>query len=237
VNLAPIERLSRDNPYAELVRELTEAFPPTHQLPADESIAALALDKNEFTTSHRHASPIAVQDLDTVLTVTVLTRTTAPHQHEHMLGVLRSRFDALPEHVTFTPERDFLDALIRIVRAKDPALPAGHRYETECRRVQESIDLFHGELTWPGSLTGDQIMRFISLTGGALSNHREYLDAWREQFGAVLAEHAKQFPDDRETGDFLRALAILLQGRAAHLSPDNRYDPFLAAARYQIQSS
>ncbi|WP_409496111.1 NB-ARC domain-containing protein [Amycolatopsis sp. cmx-11-12] len=236
VNLAPMERLSQDNPYVKLVRELAEAFPPTLQLPADDSIAALALSKNEFTTSHRHNSPFAaMQDLDTVLTVTVLTRTTAPHQHEQTLGVLQSRFDALPEHVTFTPEREFLDALIQIVRAEDPALPAGHRYETECQRAQESIDLFHGKLTWPGSLTSARIMRFISLTGGALSNHREHLDTWREQFGAVLAEHTKQFPNDRETGDFLQALAILLQGRAAHLPPDNRYDPFLAATRYQIQ--
>jgi hypothetical protein len=236
VKLAPTERLSRDNPYAELVRELTEAFPPTPQMPADTSIAALALDKNEYISSHRYVSPIAaLHDLDTVLTITVLTRTTAPHQHEHTLGVLQSRRDALPDHVTFTPEREFFDALIRIMRAEDPALPSGHRYETDCRQVQKSIDLFHGHLTWPGSLTGDQIMRFISLTGGTLSNHPEYLDTWREQFGAVLSKHAEQFPDDQETGDFLRALAILLQGRAAHLPPGNRYDPFLAAARYQIQ--
>jgi hypothetical protein len=195
VKSAPAERLSPDNPYIEIMRDISATVPQLPEMPVDQTIAALALGEDEFIEHYMHgliAGPS--RDLDRILACTVLARTTAPDQHEYIMGELRTRSAALPTDSALAPQRELLDALARILRDEDPNLPPGHRYKTECLRVKHSIDLFHGDLTWPGSLPGEEIKRLVVITAGVLTLHRAHFKDWQERLSRLTAEHADKAP-------------------------------------------
>ena len=94
---------------------------------------------------------------------------------------------------------------------------------------------FHGRLIWPGNLAGDESARAASLTIAVRTSMPDYFDRWRNELTETLCQHTSRFPEEREATEFLRALTVLLDGRAARLPAGNRYEPFLALVRTQIQ--
>ena len=114
-------------------------------------------------------------------------------------------------------------------------MPVGLRHEVKCLHVKQSIDLFHGRLTWPGSLSGEQITKLRMMTAAVLTTQQEGYNAWLQELDRFVSEHANQYPDDAETHAFLKALTILLKHRPSDLPWDNRYNAYLVAIRNEIQ--
>ncbi|WP_367324268.1 hypothetical protein [Streptomyces sp. HUAS ZL42] len=99
-------------------------------------------------------------------------------------------------------------------------IPYGH----VLARTVESVGLFRGDLTWPGSLTADEILGFALGVYGACTLTPETIADQRTLLGEARDTHRV---DDPETRAFLDALLILLDGRPSDLPEDNRYRPFL----------
>jgi tetratricopeptide (TPR) repeat protein len=234
--------LPRDNPYSAAFQEMLATMGFTSGMP-DNSVAALALAKDEFYGHVKDAMSgraIFVASLDRILDSTVLAQTVILDQRDEW----RQRLAKLKTDMTTSSlgasavqdELDLIDGLAAVLRSEPAELSASHPYYDHLDHVINSISMFHGQLTWPGCLTTDQVMHFCVLTSGALTIEQGIFEPLRDDLTAFRHAHARDYADDHETLAFLDALLITLDGRTADLPLGNRYRPFLRLTQNQTRA-
>lgn len=236
----PETGVSPDSPYFTIFRDLADTVPRLLHLPADQPLAAWGMTTAEFGDQFVDAlqgKPNLLRQLDTILATTVMARTGSADRREQWEQTLRSFSTSLANHDATAAENELVHALLRLLRDEDPVLPADHPYRLHVQRVAQSIDLFHGKLTWPGSLRREQIMKLCGSTVVFLTTQQDNRDAWQQELNQFASKHADQYPSDAETRAFLNALAVMLEHRPVDLPPDNRYRAYLVAMRDAIRPS
>jgi tetratricopeptide (TPR) repeat protein len=229
-------RLAPDNPYADLVSDLLADLPGSYDLP--DSLATLGQSEEESLRLFRDrvsGRDRFVRALPNMLVNTVLVRTVVPESaaewRESLGGTTGMLTERASDTESFDAELALLEGLREVAAAGRPVLPDGHPYEAELRQVAAAIDLFHGVLTWPGSLDGERISYLSMRTYDALAPGSDGLAEWRTTLTEIRGAHARRYPDDTETQAFFDALLVVADGRPADLPLDNRYWAYLRAIR------
>jgi hypothetical protein len=130
----------------------------------------------------------------------------------------------------------FLDALANVLHELPATLPPDHLYRPHLDSVQRAITAFYADPVEPGQFPGQVIADLSTVTGVVMSIASQNRDEWHGTVRRFRSDATERHLAAEAVG-FLDALLIVMDGRPADLSLENRYRPFLQLTLRIIRSA